>query len=264
MHCGYPQHQRLSCAQPSTLKHREVSTWVRTMSNNWIWNPRTPRFKFSLLLGGIDNPNNSLKQDHLILQAFSTIKTLQWILYWISSIQFSSLQLLSRVLLFATPWTAARQASLSITNSGVYSNSIPLSQWCHPTISSSVVPFSSCPQSFPASGSFQMSQLFASSGLSIGVSALTSVLPINTQGWSPLGWTGWISLLSKGLSRVFSNTTVQKHLFFGAQLFYSPTFTSIHVGTTEYQNVQKLMYESGESESVSYSVMPNSLQPHEL
>ena len=86
-------------------------------------------------------------------------------------------------------------------------NSCPLSQWCHPNISSSVTPFSSCPQSFPASGSFQMSQLFASSGQSIGVSASASVLPMNTQDWSPLGWTGWISLQSKGLSRVFSNTT---------------------------------------------------------
>ena len=101
---------------------------------------------------------------------------------------------------------------------GVYSNSCPLSRWCHPTISSSVSPFSSCPPSFPASGSFQMSQLFASGGESIGVSASTSVLPMNTQGWSPLGWTGWISLQSLGLSRVFSNTTVQKHQFFGTQL----------------------------------------------
>ena len=100
----------------------------------------------------------------------------------------------------------------------VYSNSCPLSQWCHPTISSSVIPFSSCLQSFPASGSFQMSQLFTSGGQSIGVSASTSVLPRNTQDWSPLGWTGWISLQSKALSRVFSNTTVQKHQFFGAQL----------------------------------------------
>ena len=100
----------------------------------------------------------------------------------------------------------------------VYPNSCPLSWWCHPTISSSVVPFSSCPQSFPASGSFQMSQLFTSGGQSIGVSASTSVLPMNTQDWSPLGWTGWISLQSKGLSRVFSNTTVQKHQFFGTQL----------------------------------------------
>ena len=92
----------------------------------------------------------------------------------------------------------------------VYPNSCPLSRWCRLTISSSVVPFSSCPQSFPASGSFQMSQLFASGGQRIGVSASTSVLPMNIQDWSPLGWTGWISLQSKGLSRVFSNTTVQK------------------------------------------------------
>ena len=89
------------------------------------------------------------------------------------------------------------------------SNSCPLSWWCHPTILSSVIPFSSCPQSFPASGSFRTSQLFASVGWSIGVSASTSVLPLNTQDWSPLGWTGCISLQSKGLSRVFSNTTVK-------------------------------------------------------
>ena len=101
---------------------------------------------------------------------------------------------------------------------GVYPNSCPLSRWCHLAISSSVVPFSSCPQSFPASGSFPMSQLFAWGSQSIRVSASTSVLPLNTQDWSPLGWTGWISLQSKGLSRVFSNTTVQKHQFFSAQL----------------------------------------------
>ena len=94
---------------------------------------------------------------------------------------------------------------------GVYPNPCPSSQWCHPTISSSVVPFPSYPQSFPASGSFQMSQLFASGGQSIGVAASASVLPMNTQDWSPLGWTGWISLQFKGLSRIFSNTTVQKH-----------------------------------------------------
>ena len=110
---------------------------------------------------------------------------------------------------------------------GVYPNSCPSSRWCHPTISSSVVPFSSCPQSFSASGSFPMSQLFTSGGRSTGVSASTSVLPMNTQDWSPLGWTGWIFLQSKGLSRVFSNTTFQKHQFFGAQL-YGPTLTSIH------------------------------------
>ena len=100
----------------------------------------------------------------------------------------------------------------------VHPNPCPLSQWCHPTISSSVVLFSSCPQSFPASGYFQMSQLFTSGGQSIGVSASTSILPMNIQDWFPLGWTGWISLQSKGLSRVFSNTTVQKHQFFSTQL----------------------------------------------
>ena len=101
---------------------------------------------------------------------------------------------------------------------GVYSNSCPLSRWCHPTISSSVVPFSSCLQSSPATGSFKMSQFFTSGGQSIGVSASESVLLMNIQDWFPLGWTGLISLQSKRLLRVFSNTTVQKHQFFGAQL----------------------------------------------
>ena len=101
---------------------------------------------------------------------------------------------------------------------GTYSNSCPSGWWCHPTISSSVVPFSSHLQSFPASGSFPMSQFFASGGQGIGVSASASVLPMNIQDWFPIGWTGWISLQSKGLSRVFSNTTVQKHQFFGTQL----------------------------------------------
>ena len=100
----------------------------------------------------------------------------------------------------------------------VYSNPCPSSWWCHPAISSSAVPFSSCPQSLPASGSFPMSQLFAWGGQSIGVPASASVLPMNTQDWFPSGWTGWISSQSKGLSRVFSNTIVQKHQFFGAQL----------------------------------------------
>ena len=102
----------------------------------------------------------------------------------------------------------------------VHPNSCPLSQWCHPTISSFVIPFSSCPQSFPASGSFQMSQLFTWGSQSIGISASTSVHPKKTQDWSPLGWTGWIFLQAKELSRVFSNTTVQKHQFFGAQLSF--------------------------------------------
>ena len=130
----------------------------------------------------------------------------------------SSVQSLSHVWLFATPQTAAQQASLSITNSQSLLNSYPPSWWCHPTISSSVIPFSSCLQSLPVSGSFPMSQFFASGGQSIEVSARASVLPMHIQDWCPLGWTGLISLLSKGLSRVFFNTTVQKHQFFSAQL----------------------------------------------
>ena len=111
---------------------------------------------------------------------------------------------------------------------GVHSNSCPSSRWCHLAISSSVIPFSSCPQSLPVSESFPISQLFAWGGQSIGVSASTSVLPMNNQDWSPLGWTGWISLQSKGLSRVFSNTTVQKHEFFGAQLSSQSNSHIIH------------------------------------
>ena len=130
---------------------------------------------------------------------------------------FSSVQSLSHVRLFATPWTAARQASLSITNSRSSLKLTSIELVMHPAISSSVVPFSSCPQSLPASKSFPMSQLFAWSGQSVGVSASASVLPVNTQDWSPLEWTGWISLQSKGISRVFSNTIVQKHLFYGVQ-----------------------------------------------
>ena len=114
----------------------------------------------------------------------------------------------------------------------VHPNSCPLSRWCHPKISSSVIPFSSCPQSFPASGSFQMSQLFTSGGQSIAVSASTSVLPMNTQDWSPLGWASWISMQSKGLSGVFSNTIVQKYQFLGAQLFLEPN-SHIHTWLLE-------------------------------
>ena len=125
-------------------------------------------------------------------------------------------QSLSRVRLFATPWTAACQASLSITNSQSLLNPCPLSWWCHPTISSSAAPLSFCLPSFPASGSFPMSQLFTSGGQSTRASA--SVLSINIQGWFPLGLTSLISLPSKGLSRVFSSTTIQKHQFFSTQL----------------------------------------------
>ena len=136
----------------------------------------------------------------------------------ICSVQFSSVQSLSHVWLFATPWIAARQTSLSSPTPGVHSDSHPSSQWCHPAISSSVVPFSSYPQSLPASESFPMSQLFTWGGQSTGVSALAWILPKKSQGWSPSEWTGWISLQSKGLSGVFSNATVQNHQFFGAQL----------------------------------------------
>ena len=135
--------------------------------------------------------------------------------YW-GRISQIPVQLLSRVRLFATPWTTAHQASLSITNS----RSLPKLMSIESVMPFSVVPFSSCPQSFPASGSFQMSQLFASGGQSTGGSTSTSVLPMNTQDWSPLELMGWISLQSKGLSRVFSNTTVQKHQFFGTQLSF--------------------------------------------
>ena len=113
----------------------------------------------------------------------------------------------SRIWFSVTPWTAACQASLSITNSGACSNSCLSSQWCHPTISSSVIPFSSCLQSFPASGFFPMSQFSVSGSQSTGVSASTSVLPMNIQDWFPLGWTGLIFLQPQGLSRIFSNTT---------------------------------------------------------
>ena len=130
----------------------------------------------------------------------------------------SSIKSFSRVWLFGTHELQHARPPCPSPTPGVHSNSRLLSRWCHPAISSSVVPVSSCPQSLPASESFPMSQLFTWGGQSTGVSALASFLPKNTQNWSPLECTGWISLQSKGLSRVFSNTTVQKHQFLGAQL----------------------------------------------
>ena len=150
-----------------------------------------------------------LQTQHIIV--FITLYNL----YCISSVQFSC------SVMSASLWPHGLQDArppCPLPTPRVYSNLCPLSWWCHPTISSSVVPFSSHLQSFPASGSFQMSQFFISGGQRIEVFASVSVLPMNTQSWSPLGWTGWISLQSKGLSRVFSNTTVQKHQFFGTQL----------------------------------------------
>ena len=148
--------------------------------------------------------------------------------YLLSSYIAYSVQSLSCVQLFwLHGWQQARPPYLSPTPR-VYANSCSSSRCCHSTISSSAVPVSFCLQSLPASGSFPMSQFFTSSCQSIGVSASASVLPMNIQDWFPLGWTAWISLLSKGLSRVFSNTTVQKHQFFSLSFLYSPTLTFIH------------------------------------
>ena len=140
----------------------------------------------------------------------------------------SSVQSLSCVQLFLTLWTAARQASLSITNFRSFLKLILLSQWSHPAISSSVVPFSSCLRSFPALGSFLISQLFTSGRQSIGYSVSASVLLMNIQDWCPLGWTDLTSLQSKGLSRVFSSTTLQKHQISALSFLYGPTLISIH------------------------------------
>ena len=142
---------------------------------------------------------------------------------------FSSLQSLSSV--WPHELQHARPSCPSSTP-GVHSNSRPLNQWCHPAISSSVVPFYSCPQSLPAIESFPKSQLFTWGSQSIGVSALASVLPKKSQGWSPSEWTGWISLQSKGLSRVFSNITVQKHQILGTQHF-SQSNSNIHTWPLE-------------------------------
>ena len=132
-------------------------------------------------------------------------------------LHYSSVQSVSRVWLFVTPWLKQGRPPCPSPTPGVYSNSCPLSRWYHPIISSSVVPFSSCLQSFPASGSFQMCQFFASGGQSIGVSVSASVFPVNIQDWFPLGLIVWISLLSKGLSRVFSSIAVWKHQFLSTQ-----------------------------------------------
>ena len=186
--------------QVTTHCEAGVIKWVIMVGENPINSPSIKFFFFFFLVSVIYNYLNMIR-----------------ILGW-EFIQFSSVQSLNRVRLFATPWIAARQASLSITNSW---SSLKLTSIKSVMPSSHLIlclPFSSCPQSLPASESFPMSQLFAWGGQSTGVSALASYLPKKSQGWSPSEWTGWISLQSKGLSRVFSNTTVQKHQFFGAQL----------------------------------------------
>ena len=157
---------------------------------------------------GKANLKRNLDYDNGLKQSFPTQET-------ISSVQFSRSVMSDSLQPHEPQHTRPRCPS---PTPRAHPNPCPLSRWCHLTISSSVVPFSSCPQSFPASGSFSVSQLFTLGGQSIGVSASTSALPMNTQNWSPLGWTGWIFLQSKGLSTVFSNTTVQKHQFFDVQL----------------------------------------------
>ena len=202
------------------------------------WCPRnlvlSLKFPF-FIWGGTFVPDKDLKNMHIpwgyvqdLLYHCTIVSWLLFFCFCIPSLLFSSVQSLSCVQLFATPWSAAHQASLSITNS--LSSPKPMS-------TELVMPSNHlilcCPllllhSIFPSIRVFPLSQLFTSGGQSFGVSTSTSVLPVNTQDWSPLGWTGWISLQSKGLSRVFSNTTVQKHQFWGAQFLYSPTFTSIH------------------------------------
>ena len=168
-------------------------------------------------------------------------KLVCYIYFFLSSLMFSSVQFSYSVVFDSLPPHELQHARppCPLSTPGVHPNPCPLSQWCHQTISSSIIPFSSCAQSFPASGSFQMNQLFKSGGRSIGVSASTSVLPVNIQDWSPLGWTGWISLQSKGLSRVFSNTTVQKHQIFGSQLS-SQSNSHIHTWPLEKPGLEQM------------------------
>ena len=160
---------------------------------------------------------------------FLTLSFLLLTCWTLKSSRFSSVA--HHVWLSATPWTAARQPPCPSPTLRVYPNSCPLSRWCHPTISSSVIPFSSCLQSFPASGSFQMSQFFTSGGQSIGISASTSVLPMNIQDWFPLGWTGWISLWSKGLSRVFSNPISKVLILWRSAFFNQSQFEYFSIKT---------------------------------
>ena len=182
-----------------------MSVYLREVKTYSYKNPFT-----SVYCGFIKCNSQNWKQPKWWMVKQTVVNPYHGILSQFSSVAQSCLTL-------CNPGMQHTRPSCTSPNSGVYSNLCPLNQWCHPTISCSVVPFS-CLQSFPASGSFLMSQFFPSGGQSIGVSASASVLPMNIKGWFSLGWTGWISLQSKGLSRVFSNTTVQKHQFFCIQL----------------------------------------------
>ena len=211
----------------------EENTWSgetqrRCLSNqpNWLnqsWSQLSPaaqpwphKSRLVITYAGNQIPWREGKtvQCHVIKYFCSLADRIEVLRLYLSSVQFSRSVVSDS--LRAHELQHARPPCPSSTP-GVHSNSRPSSRWCHPAISSSVIPFSSCPQSLPASESFPMSQLFAWCGQSTGVSALASVLPKYTQDWSPLEWTGWVSLQSNGLSRVFSNTTVQKHQFFSAQ-----------------------------------------------
>ena len=196
-----------TCTIPDPLNHWCLRDWLWAFSSvlklgnyrlSGLWDAKQQQFNFVFI---------NLFYWH------SWFTMLCWFLLYNKVIQLSVHSVVSDSVI---PWTAACQAFLSITNSWSLSDSCPLSRWCHPPISSSVMPFSSCLQSY--SSSFPVSQFFATGGQSIGVSASSSVLPMNIQDWFSLGWTGWISLQSKGFSRVFSNTTVQKHQFFVSQL----------------------------------------------
>ena len=202
-----------------SVSTRGASTF--TMPGIWLLKPPSGFQEDECLL----QRNPSLNQDHqyqefhFYLGWNSGLSHSRWILYLLSHQRSPSVQFSSSVVsdsLQPHESQHARPPSPSPTP-GVHSDSCPSSQWCHPAISSSVIPFSFCPQSLPASQSFPMSQLFTWGGQRTGVSASASFLPKNTQGWSPSEWTGWISMQSKGLLRVFSNTTVQKHQFFSAQ-----------------------------------------------
>ena len=194
----------------------------------WLHGPARPLCPWDFPGKNIGMDCHFLPQGIFLSQGSNpSLLNCRWILYhWVTRKEhICSVHLLSCVWLFENPWTAECKAFLSITNSRVCSNSCPSSWWCHPTISSSVVPFSSRLQSFPASGSFPMSQFFTSGGQIIGVSVSASVFPMNIQDWFTLGFSDLISLLSKGLSRVFSNGTVRKHQFCVAQL---PLWSNSH------------------------------------
>ena len=196
----------------TTRGQKEDSNWKRTWVWVWVWVWVCVKRDSSPLLFTLQH-----SYIHSDLWFSGLLPCTGFLYLSLRSVQFSSVTQSCPTLCNPQAWQHARPPCPSPTP-GVHPNPCPLSRWCHPTISSSVVPFSSYLQSFPASGSFPISQFFTSGGQNIGALASASVLPMNIQDWFPLGWTGWISLQSKGLSRVFSNTTVQKHQFFCTQL----------------------------------------------